>query len=349
MQTYTPGYPGAYSAEAPNARSYICTGKGMVLAILKFIEGLLGLGLLVVTTTVVARQNLRYPDFPAVLGLVMVYSMLGLATAEGLGSFFLRVARRGATPIQLNHVFQAITSMIRFVLWCVVIAILGWLMIVYLGNQYGRYALSQMPFGFWFVLITVVVLEFLTRLSCFGYHRGIAQIMSHTRKELSQRTILRPPFWSGLPGKCIRLIVYWSIWIALILAVYFALTNNAFGSAMENLFSGRIASSYELSYSIGDWAALQADAQTITDTLGDIGKALGDVIQGSGLTSGLGILFAGIGEALSGDALGSLFRGISVNNISAVVLVLFILPLAWKILKAAFVLGCARDFNRNHV
>ncbi len=353
MQTWTPGYTPAYSAPPEDARSYICTGKAMFLAILKLLEGLVGLGLIAVLTIALAdagQYALRaFFDAAGVIWAVLVYSMLALMTADGLGGFFLRVARRGATPVQLTHVFRAIFAMFRFVLWCAVLAILVWFLIVCLSNSYGRWALGQVPFGTWAVLITVVVLEFLTRLTDFGYHRGIAQIAAHARRELAQKRNLRPGFWSRLPGKCVRIIVYYGIWIALILVVYIAATNREFAGSLGEFLGGSGANALfgngTPPAGIEDAYRFSQDMANFTDSMRRLGEALTGAVNGMGLDKLAGLLGVMLNE-LPWD----LFSDVDLSGLTVggATLALMLVPMAWRILKAALLMGCARDFNRHH-
>ena len=216
----------------------------MFLAILKLLEGLFALFMLALplfSRTGVQAFSLSFfrlniPDTPVVanvLNAIVYYSFFGLMAADGFGCFFLRVVRRGATPVQIAHVFAAVVSMIGFVLFCALILLLVLGIAALVGNP--QLASVRVPIGGWILMGFFLALGFMQLLTTFGYHHSIARIMSHTRKELCGRRLLKPFFVSRLSGQCVRLIVYSGINVVLLVVLALVIASPGFTQALLDL------------------------------------------------------------------------------------------------------------------
>ena len=337
MQTYTPGFSPSYTPMAANPKSYICTGKALALAILKLLEGLAAVGAAVLLILAMDGLPRSFYDAEGIIWLFLIFSMLGLAAADGLGGFFLRVARKGATAVQAAHVARAVVSMIRFIAWCGVITMLIWSLALLIGTEGGRVILGYVPFYLWIILAFAVTLIFLMRLSAFGYHRGIAQIMSHTRKELAQGAIMRPSFWSRLPGLCVRLITYNTVIVAIELILYAISRSEALQELVAKL-SGP-ASSYQGTLS---WSAFQ-DLNNVMSRINELLEGFGDMLR----------IFDKPVQ-LFGRAAFKVFKEVPWEHVGTVLdfefsdILLVIAPTLYAIVKTVLVLFCAKDFNATH-
>ncbi len=245
---YDSGYEEGYESE-PDAREYINTVKSVFLAILKLITGLIGLALIILVIVGLsglaetvhnglnsidskelrdALRNIPWDDFTrgtgfvAILFMVIAISHLLSMAMNGIGAFLLRVAKHGATPVQIAHIVYTVFGIIRFVLWCVIgtLAMIGLIVagsavseavdikaiLGDLGAQ-GGLAVAYVP--------TMIVLIFMLLIGKFLYHLSVSKVMSHTRKELSQGRLIALPFYNKLPGRCIFLVVVYGIMFTL--------------------------------------------------------------------------------------------------------------------------------------
>ena len=253
------GYETAPAKENP--RIYISTVKGVFLAILKLISGLTALAGILLLIATVAGVSERIPyitrDLTDALrsagiqaatrdvreflmfffrrdsvGLYLLLfvslSLLSSAVLNGIGTFLLRVARHGATCVQIAHIVYTVFGIILFVIWCalVTLAVIG---LAVAGSSVDIAAdlreilaaadRAGVPMGlYWTLMISEVVLMFMLLIGRFTYHLSIAKLMSHTRKELSQGRLIAPRFRNRLSGRCIFLIVIYGIMTTLSVA-----------------------------------------------------------------------------------------------------------------------------------
>lgn len=271
------GYEESYEAE-PDAREYINTVKSVFLAIMKLITGLMGLAMIVVTIVGLAglseqlhrallnagfeRETVQFinqipwnelgrtTNIWGILYLVVVISLMLSVALNGIGSFLLRVAKHGATCVQIAHIVYTVFNIILFVLWCVLITLLI-IGLAALGSAAGQAGLRLDDIGramgstawLWIYLISMIVLVFMLLIGKFSYHLSVAKVMSHTRKELSQGRLLAMSSYNKLPGRCIFLVVVYGLIMTLNIVSILMINEKAFmglspvstGSIIPNL------------------------------------------------------------------------------------------------------------------
>ena len=276
-----------------NPRAYINTACGMILAIMKLITGLGALAVIVVMIMALAKAKssvaddvLGYIGITGLGGVVsaidsaakisigIVMSIFVLEAMNGLGTFFLRTTKHGATPVQIAHIIRSVITMIFFVLYCIMVG-----MIVVTMITAARFSIGQTnflaelfkTFPFTFIsFFAAIILGFVVLLTIFGYHNSINHLMSQTRFELAQGGIRPYNRYNKLGGQCVRLIVFISIFLALQMVSYFTSLNLVV--TLQNLVTGN-ASSF---------------SSDVISAINDLDIAnIGSVMTGSMVTTGV--------------------------------------------------------------
>ena len=250
-------------SNAPNPRVYINTACGMILAIMKLLSGLAALGLIVLVIMGLTQSRVAFAidlfrdfgirDSEFLYGTVttsariiygILIAVLGFEVMNGLGTFFLRTTKHGATPVQIAHIFYAVGSMILFVLYCIGVVLMTIGLVTFLRVTDGQTNLllemfKAFPFYFISLLLTVI-LGFVVLLTLFGYHNSINHLMSQTRFELAQGGIRPYNRYNKLGGQCVRMIVFVSIYLGFQLLSYF--TGGGITGFLQDIAMGRAVS-----------------------------------------------------------------------------------------------------------
>ena len=250
-------------SNAPNPRVYINTACGMILAIMKLLSGLAALGLIVLVIMGLAQSRVSFAidlfrdfgirDSQFLYGTVttgvrivlwVLIAVLGFEVMNGLGTFFLRTAKHGATPVQIAHIFYAVGTMILFVLYCIGVVLMIIEMVTFLRVTIGETNLlvelfKAAPLYFISVLLSII-LGFVVLLTLFGYHNSVNHLMSQTRFELAQGGIRPYNRYNKLGGQCVRMIVFISIYLGFQILSYFS--GGGITTFLEDVVAGKALS-----------------------------------------------------------------------------------------------------------
>ena len=257
---YEAGTEGGYDddRDRDNPRAYINTGKSIVLAIDRLLIALGGIALLVLLIVNLTRSSryvtstfgsvfsslgaggsLSTVDAVAVITLIVLFILIVGIIINGIGAFLLRVAKHGATCVQIAQIMFAVLAMSY-------LALQTYLLVKSFIDAANL--ASKIHQDFWKVLfgsgrggdvallifftISDTVLLLMLVIASFNYHISVAKVMAHTRRELSQNRLMPLYFTDKLGGRSIFLMVVSGIYITLRIVYVLMITGGYAGSGI---------------------------------------------------------------------------------------------------------------------